>query len=227
MRLGLLGTGMVARTLATKLLEQEHDIFIGTRNPEQTLSRTKPDVTGNPPFGAWSKQYPRLLVGTYADTASFGELLFNATAGGGSLEALTMAGEANLNGKILIDLANPLDFSRGMPPALTIVNTDSLGEQIQRRFPGTKVVKTLNTINASLMVNPGQLANGDHHIFVSGNDAKAKNEVIYILKNWFGWKHIIDLGDITTARGTEMYLPLWLRMWEALQTHQFNIKIVK
>ncbi len=152
--------------------------------------------------------------------------MFNATNGMGSLEALKLAGESNLNGKILVDISNPLDFSKGMPPSLSVCNTDSLGEQIQRAFPAVKVVKTLNTVTASLMVNPRQLADGDHHVFVSGNDAGAKAQVTDLLKTWFGWKHVIDLGDITTARGTEMYLPLWLRLWGALGTGMLNIKVV-
>jgi predicted dinucleotide-binding enzyme len=153
--------------------------------------------------------------------------LFNATNGGGSLEALALAGEMNLNGKVLIDVANPLDFSRGMPPTLFVCNTDSLGEQIQRAFPEVKVVKSLNTVTASLMVNPRQLADGDHHIFVCGNDTEAKRQVVELLTSWFGWKHIIDLGDISTARGTEMYLPFWLRLWGALGTGLLNVNVVK
>ena len=124
-------------------------------------------------------------------------------------------------------MANPLDFSQGMPPSLIVCNTDSLGEQIQRNFPEVKVVKTLNTMNAHLMVNPAQVDNGDHHIFISGNDQAAKDEVTSYLKDWFGWKHVIDLGDITTARGTEMILPIWVRLMGTLQTPMFNFKIVQ
>jgi hypothetical protein len=129
--------------------------------------------------------------------------------------------------KILIDISNPLDFSKGMPPTLTICNTDSLGERMQRDFPALKVVKTLNTVNALIMVNPGLVNGGDHHLFISGNDGEAKVKVTGLLKAWFGWKHVMDLGDITTARGTEMYLPLWIRVWGGLQTPMFNIKVVR
>jgi predicted dinucleotide-binding enzyme len=166
-------------------------------------------------------------VGTFAEAAAHGEILFNVTSGAGSLEALQLAGAANLDGKILIDIANPLDFSQGMPPSLLVSNTDSLGEQIQRAFPKVKVVKTLNTLNAQLMVTSRQLADGDHTAFVSGDDAGAKAQVVDILKNWFGWRDVIDLGDITTARGAEMLLPLWVRLWGVLQTPLFNIKVVK
>jgi predicted dinucleotide-binding enzyme len=166
-------------------------------------------------------------AGSFAEAAAHGALLFNCTAGTGSLEALRLAGDANLTGKVLIDISNPLDFSKGMPPSLTVCNTDSLGEQIQRAFPGIKVVKTLNTVNCQLMVDPRRVAGGDHTVFVSGNDAAAKSQVTEILKTWFGWTHVIDLGDITTARGTEMLMPIWIRLWGVFQTPMFNYKIVR
>ncbi|MGZ3242120.1 MAG: NADPH-dependent F420 reductase, partial [Burkholderiaceae bacterium] len=166
--------------------------------------------------------------GTFADAAKFGEIIINVTAGGVSLQALKAAGADNLKGKVLIDIANPLDFSQGMPPTLSVVNTDSLAEQIQRAFPEAKVVKTLNTLNCQLMVNPNAVANGDHNIFISGNDAQAKAQVLEILAQ-FGWKkqNVIDLGDITTARGTEQLLPIWIRLWGTLGSPDFNFKIVR
>ena len=191
------------------------------------MARVEANAFGLPPFSAWLKQYTGVKVGTFAEAAQHGEVLFNATNGMGTMEALRQAGASNLKGKILVDISNPLDFSKGMPPSLSVCNTNSLGEQIQRAFPEVKVVKTLNTVTASLMVNPSQVADGDHHVFVSGNDAEAKGQVTGMLKSWFGWKEAIDLGDITTARGTEMYLPLWLRLWGALGTGMINIKIVK
>ena len=138
-----------------------------------------------------------------------------------------MAGENNLKDKIIVDISNPLDFSKGMPPTLTLANTNSLGEEIQKTFPGSKVVKTLNTMWCGLMVHPGLLNEGDHNVFVSGNDASAKEEVKEILKS-FGWmdKNIIDLGDITSARATEMYLAMWVRILGVINTGTFNIKIV-
>src|SRR5207244_7355833 len=114
-------------------------------------------------------------------------VVFNATAGVASLDALRAAGAENLEGKVLVDVANPLDFSRGMPPTLSVSNTDSLGEQIQRAFPRTKVVKSLTTVSSNLMVDPRQLADGDHHIFVGGHDEEAKADVTRMLKDWFGW----------------------------------------
>ena len=181
---------------------------------------------GNPPIRIWRESHPAVGFGTHAQAAAHGELVVNATTGTGSLDALRAAGANNLADKILIDIANPLDFSKGMPPSLTIANTDSLGEQIQRAFPATKVVKALNTMNAYLMVGPAQLAGGDHTSFISGNDAVAKQRVTELLRT-LGWTDIIDLGDITTARGTEMYLPLWARLYVALGNPMFSIKVVR
>ena len=225
-RLGILGTGTVGKTIAARLAGLQHDVMVGTRNPEETTSRTEPDPYGNPPFSAWQEEHPEVKLGTFAQAAAHGEMIVNATAGAVSLEALEQAGEDNLSGKVLIDISNPLDFSKGMPPTLSVVNTDSLGEQIQRRFPEAKVVKTLHTMNAYLMVDPAQLAGGDHSVFVSGDDPEAKAAVTDLLRS-FGWTDIIDLGDITTARGTEMVLPVWLRLFGALQKPLFNFKIVR
>jgi 8-hydroxy-5-deazaflavin:NADPH oxidoreductase len=225
-RLGILGTGVVGKMLAARLAGLGHEVMVGTRDPEQTLSRTEPDAYGNPPFSAWQEEHPEVKLGIFEEAATHGEMVVNATAGGVSLEALELAGEGNLNGKILIDVSNPLDFSRGMPPTLSVSNTDSLGEQIQRRFPEARVVKTLHTMNAHLMVDPAQLAETDHTVFVGGNDAEAKQAVTELLES-FGWTDVIDLGDITTARGTEMMLPVWLRLFSALQKPIFNFKIVR
>lgn len=227
MKIAVLGTGVVGQTIAAKLAEIGHAVTIGTRYPEETRARTEPGSYGQPSFSAWLAQNSGVQLGSFEEAARFGEVVFNATNGMGSLEALRQVGEANLNGKILIDIANPLDFSRGMPPTLSVSNTDSLSEQIQRSFPQVKVVKTLNTVTASLMVNPGLVGNGEHTIFVSGNDPAAKGLVRDWLANWFGWKDILDLGDITTARGVEMYLPLWLGLWGSMGTGMLNIKVVK
>jgi 8-hydroxy-5-deazaflavin:NADPH oxidoreductase len=225
-RFGILGTGVVGKTIAVRLDGLGHDVIVGTRNPEETLSRTDPDQYGNPPFGAWQEEHPEVRLGTFAEAAAHGDMVVNATAGAVSLEALEQAGEDNLNGKILIDISNPLDFSKGMPPTLLVSNTDSLGEQIQRRFPEAKVVKTLHTMNAYLMVDPAQLAATDHTVFVSGDDAEAKARVSELLRS-FGWSDIIDLGDITTARGTEMVLPIWVRLFGVFQKPIYNFKIVR
>ena len=226
MNIGILGTGTVGRAIAGRLGELGQVVLVGTRNVAETLARTASDAMGNPPFSTWQKQHPEVKLGTFAEAAGHGEMVFNCTAGAVSLEVLKLAGEANLNGKVLVDISNPLDFSKGMPPSLSVCNTDSLGEQIQRAFPAVKVVKTLNTLNARLMVNPSMLADGVHTIFVSGNDAAAKAKVVELLKS-FGWEDIIDLGDISTARGVEMVLPLWLRLFWAMPNQLFNFKIVR
>ena len=226
MRFGILGTGVVGKTIAARLADLGHEVMVGTREPAETLSRTEPDRYGNPPFSAWQEEHPEVRLGTFAEAAAHGEMVVNATAGAVSLEVLELAGEANLNSKILMDIANPLDFSKGFPPTLLVSNTDSLGEQIQRRFPEAKVVKTLHTMNAYLMVDPAQLAATDHTVFVGGDDAEAKAEVSDLLRS-FGWTDIIDLGDITTSRGTEMLLPIWVRLIGVLQKPTFNFKIVR
>jgi 8-hydroxy-5-deazaflavin:NADPH oxidoreductase len=216
MKIGVLGTGMVGKTIASKLIGLGHQVMMGSRSADNEQAREWVAAAGS---GAGQ--------GTFADTAGFGELLFNCTAGTGSLEALRSAGSENLAGKILIDVANPLDFSQGMPPSLSVANTDSLGEQIQRAFPDTRVVKALNTINCNVMVDPARVP-GEHDLFLAGNDDAAKGAVRELLQS-FGWpvERIIDLGDITAARGTEMYLPLWLRLMGTLKTGDFNIRVVR
>ena len=225
MKTAVLGTGIVGRTIAARLAELGHTVTIGTRDPEATLARAEPDAMGTPPFAAWAAQNAGIAVANFADAAAGAELIVNATNGGASLDVLALAGAGNLDGKVILDIANPLDFSNGMPPTLFVKDTDSLGEQIQRTFPAARVVKSLNTLNADLMAYPEQLADPGT-VFVSGNDADAKNTVAGLLKD-FGHQDVIDLGDITTARGTEMLLPIWLRLWGALGSPAFNFKIVR
>ena len=212
--IAVLGTGMVGNTIGTKLVSLGHRVMMGSRTANNEKALT------------WAKQNGDLASnGTFSDAAAFGEIVFNCTEGKVSLEVLQLAGHENLQGKILIDLANPLDFSKGMPPSLTICNTDSLGELIQRQFTDVKVVKTLNTLNCQLMVAPELLSNPGH-LFICGNDAEAKAEVEKLL-HAFGWKDIIDLGEITAARGTEQLLPIWVRLMGTLGTAMFNFSIVK
>lgn len=207
---------MVGQAIATKLVNLGHSVMMGSRTSENSSATHWATTTGK---GA--------LHGSFAEAGAFGELFFNCTNGQGSIEAISLTGKENLAGKVLIDVANPLDTSKGMPPTLSICNTDSLGELIQRTFPETKVVKSLNTMNCNLMVDPS-LVPGDHNVFVSGNDAEAKETVKGLLKE-FGWKEhcILDLGDITTSRGVEQILPIWLRLWGTLKTPMFNFNIVK
>ena len=214
MKFGVLGSGMVGSTIATKLVSLGHEVKMGSRD------------AANPKAKAWVGKAGRgASQGTFADAAAFGEIVFNCTAGQGSLEALKSADDAALRGKILVDVANPLDFSKGMPPTLFVGNSDSLGETIQRTFPEAKVVKALNTVNASVMVEPGRVR-GEHDVFVAGNDAAAKAQVVRLL-NDFGWKNVNDVGDITAARATESYLHLWLRLYGTLQTGDFNVHVVR
>jgi predicted dinucleotide-binding enzyme len=184
-------------------------------------------TANNPKATEWAKVNGlNASPATFNDAAAYGEIVFNCTAGMASLQALNLAGPNNIRGKILIDITNPLDFSKGMPPTLSICNTDSLGEQIQRTFPETKVVKTLNTVNCNVMVKPS-LVPGDHDMFICGNDSGAKEKVTDILKNWFGWKSVIDLGAITNARVMEMWVVMWVRLMMKLQTTNLNLRIVK
>lgn len=226
MKTAVFGTGVVGQTIAEKLEALGHEVMIGTRNVQDALARSGRDSFGRPPFGEWHAGHPKIKVAPYADAAAFGELIINATNGTGTLSALELAGKKNLAGKIMLDISNPLDFSKGMPPTLFVCNTDSLGEQIQRAYPELKVVKSLNTMNAYIMVNPGLLPE-DSTVFMNGNDAGAKSKVKELLKS-FGWKEhtIIDMGDITTARGTEQLLPIWIRLYGALKTPMFNFRIV-
>lgn len=226
MKIAVLGTGMVGQALAGRLAELGHEVSVGTRDVAATMGKTTPDGMGNPPYATWAAAHPQVRLATFADAAASAEILVNATSGSVSIAALQAAGSDNLAGKILIDIANPLDFSQGFPPTLFVKDTDSLGEQIQAAFPQMKVVKALNTLTAALMVNPAQLAGGDHSVFVSGNEADAKRTVIGVLES-FGHTDVVDLGDISTARGTEMVLPLWLRLMGALNTPMFNLKVVR
>lgn len=201
MRFGVLGTGVVGTTLAAKLRELGHDVKVGSRDG------SKGD-------------------GTFGDVAAHGELVVNCTAGAASLTALEQAGDENLRGKVLIDVANPLDFSGGFPPRLTVCNDDSLAERIQRRFPEARVVKTLNTVGAPVMVEPG-IVPGEHTIFVAGDDEAAKEEVIQLLGS-IGWsrERVIDLGGIEASRGPEMYLPLWISLFRRHGSRLLNVSVL-
>jgi 8-hydroxy-5-deazaflavin:NADPH oxidoreductase len=227
MQIGILGTGVVGQTIAAALAAKGHSVMIGTRDPAATLARDTGNAFSKTPFRDWQSANPTIRLGTFAEAAQFGEVLINATSGAGAVPALEAAGADALAGRILLDVANPLDFSKGFPPSLTVCNTDSLGEQIQRAFPQLRVVKTLNTTNTYVMVNPAGVGGGDHTMFVGGNDADAKRQVTQWLGEWFGWRDVIDLGDITTARGMEMLLPIWVRLMGALGTPMFNFKIVR
>jgi 8-hydroxy-5-deazaflavin:NADPH oxidoreductase len=215
MRIGVLGTGMVGTAIGTKLVELGHDVMMGSRTPDNEKAAEWVASTGE-----------RASQGTFADAAAHGELLFNCTGGTVSVDAISTARPEDLDGKTLVDVANRLDRSSGAP-AVLVSPTDSLGEQIQRAFPGAKVVKALNTMNCLVMVDPARVP-GEHDVFVCGNDAGAKAEVVELLQS-FGWppQRIHDIGDITAARGTEGYVALWIRLWGAVGSGDFNIHVVR
>jgi predicted dinucleotide-binding enzyme len=216
MRVGVLGTGAVGRAIATKLLGLGHEVRMGSRSADGEALNEWVAGAGEGASG-----------GTFAEAAAGAELVFNCTSGSASLAALEAAGAESLAGKTLVDVANPLDFSQGMPPTLSVCNDDSLGERIQAAFPEARVVKALNTVNCEVMVDPGRVRGG-HSIFVCGEDAAAKAQVGALLEA-IGWpsESIVDLGPITAARATEMYLPLWLRLYGVLGTPDFNISIAR
>lgn len=216
MKIAVLGTGIVGRTIGTRLTGLGHRVMMGSRSASNDAAEKWAQEAG-----------ANASHGTFAEAAADGDIVFNCTAGISSLAALEMAGRENLAGKILVDVANPLDFSGGFPPSLAVCNTDSLGEQIQAALPGTKVVKTLNTMTCGVMVDPAMVP-GDHNVFISGNDDAAKKRVADLLGE-FGWKreNIIDLGDITTARGPEMILPVWVRLYGAFGNANFNFAVVR
>jgi predicted dinucleotide-binding enzyme len=215
MKFGVLGSGAVGHAIGNKLIQLGHEVCMGSRESsnEKGLAFARANT-------------PKSTNGTFADAAEVGEVLFNCTSGKASLDALAIAGEKNLAGKVLVDVANPLDFSKGMPPSMLTPSTDSLAEQIQRAHPKCKVVKALNTMNCALMVDPKRLSSGNHDVLMCGNDKGAKGQVSELLQS-FGWKSIIDLGDLTAARGLEMFLPLWVRLYSTFQTPDFNIKVVR
>ena len=213
MKIGILGTGATGRTIGSKLVQLGHDVMLGSRDE------------ANPNAVTWAKDAGHnALYGTFMNAAEFGEIIFNCTLGSASLAALEQAGAKNLKGKVLIDTSNPLDRTTDTW-TLTVCNTDSLGEQIQRMFPDAKVVKSLNTVNANVMVDPNKLIEKTD-VFVSGNDIEAKATVVRILREWFGWREVIDLGNITTARSVEIYVPLWHNLRTAISSQRFNIKVV-
>jgi predicted dinucleotide-binding enzyme len=222
MKIALLGTGGVAQAFAIRLIGLGHSVVMGTRNVTEKKANEK--------FSEFLINNPKLELMTFYDASTFGEMIINVSKGANTMEVVENAGEHNLHNKILIDISNPLDFSNGMPPSLIpeYSNTNSLGEAIQKRFPNTQVVKTLNTMWNGLMLNPAMIGNGDHINYICGNNADAKTKVTHLL-NEFGWKNesILDLGDITGARATEGLMPIWLRVYGVKKTGVFNFRIIQ
>ena len=213
MRIAVIGTGHAGRTLAQGFQRTGHDVVVGTRDPDATRAREE-----------WlGLDVPLAALGMVAADA---DLVVNVTNGGASLAALGQVGSDHLAGKVILDVANPLDFSQGFPPTLSVKDTDSLAEQIQRAFPESRVVKSLNTVTAAVMVDPSTVGDGDTTVFVAGDDEEARRQVIELLRE-LGWLDIVELDGLENARGLEMWLPLWVRLMGALGTGQFNIKLVR
>ena len=219
MKITILGTGGVGQAFATRLTGLGHEVCLGTREVSATQTKLS-DYFG---------KNTKVMLKSFADASAFGELAINVSKGANALDVIKAAGAANLKGKILIDITNPLNFSKGIPPSLIpeLSNTNSLGEEIQKMLPETKVVKTLNTMWNGLMLDPTMINNGDHVNYICGNDDEAKTKVKELLKT-FGWKEecLLDLGDITGARATEATLPIWLRVYGAKKSGVFNFSIV-
>ena len=226
MKVGILGTGNVGRALAEGFTREGYQVVVGTRDVDELMARTEPDRMGTPPFAVWLADHADVAVGPFADAGAHGEILVNATLGSASVDVLREAGLADAPGRIVIDTSNALDLSRGFPPSLFVVNTDSLAERIQREFPDARVVKAWNTMTASLMTNPRLLGGGDHSIPICGDDDDARRQVAELLRS-FGWRDVVDLGDLTAARGMEAYLLLWLRLYTATGSPIVNTKVVR
>ncbi|TDC97707.1 NAD(P)-binding domain-containing protein [Actinomadura sp. 7K507] len=213
MKIGVLGTGDVGRRLASGLAGLGHDVTLGSRTAD------------NPAAAGWAREHGG-HHGTFADAAAHGEIIVNATGGLVSLDALKAAGSANLDGKVVVDVSNPLDFSQGFPPRLAVPEAGSVGEQLQQAFPGARVVKALNTMHNTLMTDPARVA-GQHNVFVCGDDASAKADVADLLKS-FGWtdRQILDLGVLSAARSVEPLVLLWVTLSGTLQTTELNFAII-
>jgi 8-hydroxy-5-deazaflavin:NADPH oxidoreductase len=213
MRIAMVGTGPMGRTLADGLTKAGHDVVVGTRDPDRTQARDD-----------WKGL--KLRLASYSEVGTGADLFVNATSGASSLDALNAVGADALAGKVLIDIANPLDHSRGFPPPLLISNTDSLAEQIQRAFPNARVVKAFNTVTVAVLVNPAAFRGEETTIFLAGDDADARATVAGIASD-LGWTDVVQFDDLTAARGLEMWLPLWIRLFRQFGTTMFNIKVVR
>jgi predicted dinucleotide-binding enzyme len=208
MRIAVIGTGSAGRAIATALAEGGHDIVVGTRSPDATRARDEWQGVG-------------LALVPLGEAAAGADLVVNITNGNASIEALSQVGPS-LDGLVLLDVANPLDFSGGFPPTLSVKDTDSLAEQIQRAFPAARVVKSLNTVTGALMLAPVPGTT----MFVAGDDPAARRTVVALLEE-FGWEDVIEFESLDAARGMEMWLPLWVRLFGVLGTPRFNLKIVR
>lgn len=209
MEIAVLGTGMVGKTLTAGFQRVGHTVTVGTRDPELTAGR---------------EEWTDVRLATYADAARGADLVVLAV--GGDVAETVLASAELEDGAIVLDLTNPLDFSQGFPPTLSVKDTDSMAEVLQRANPTAQIVKALNTVNCALMVAPQTLAGADHTIFVAGDDAAARAHVKSVLQD-LGWNDIVEFPSLEAARGLEMYLPLWVRLMQQLGTPHFNLKLVR
>jgi len=226
LKIGILGTGDVGKTLGSALIRRGNDVMLGTRNVSRKMEE-KATEEAPQSFHEWLSKNKKVRLGTFAEAAAHGEIIMNAVAGHAAIEVLAKVKPSDLKDKILIDITNALGPWGKGPIELFVANTDSLAERIQRAHPGIRVVKSLNTVTAHIMVNPAGLAGGDHDVFVAGNDPEARERVARFLREEFGWKTVLDLGDLTAARGLEMMIMVWLKIWSALGTSDFNYKIAR
>lgn len=224
MKIAVLGTGIVGQAHASKLVELGHDVAMGTHDVQKKRADTEPGRMSQPPFADWIKANPKVQLATLADAVQHGEVIIEALKGEAVVEELKSL-SSGLDGKLLVEISNALDFSTS-PPSFFVCNNNSLGEQIQGALPNTKVVKAFNTMNANVQVEPQKLAGGDHQLFIAGNDADAKAKVSELAKS-YGWQNILDLGDIKSARGMEMIMPLWLEIMGVLKMTAYNFKIAR
>ena len=226
MEIAVLGTGGVGRTLAGALAARGHDVVLGSRDPAAALANADAHPRTGDTLTSWHEANPTVRIVTLAEAGAHGEILLNATPGAVSVEALGAAGAADFDGTIVLDVANPLGWSE-TGPTLTVAVTDSLGETLQRTYPGARIVKALNTVTAAVMVDPGSLGDGEHTLPICGDDAEAKRRVAALLAGWFGWRDVLDVGDITAARATEAYLLYWIKLREVAGTNLVSTKVVR
>jgi predicted dinucleotide-binding enzyme len=225
MKIAVIGTGVVGQTHAEKLADLDHEVFMGTQNVKISLAKSEPDAMGRPPVSQWLKDHPNVKLVSYSRAAKNGEIIIEALNGNAAVEVLSKI-KSNLIGKLLIDISNPLDFSKGRL-RLFVSNDSSLAEQIQKILPDTYIVKAFNTMTVQVQIEPLSVAGGDHHLFIAGNDKNAKKQVEKFAKEQYGWRNTLDLGDLGAARGMEMILPIWLDIMKAKGTPMFNFKIAQ
>jgi hypothetical protein len=225
MQIAIIGTGGVARTLAGALATKGHDVVLGSRDPAAALARDDVNQQTGTTLAGWADANPSVEIVPNAEAAAHGETVWNATSGTAAIPALE-AGAADLDGRIVVDIANPIVRSDA-GVTLEPIGTDSLAERIQRALPNARVVKALNTVTAAVMIDPGSLAGGDHSLPICGNDDDAKRKVAGWLSDWFGWRDVYDLGDLTAARAQEAYLLFWLRLMQTSGSSIVSTKIVR